>query len=170
MESRPRIRRTKARQTLAVAEPIVRAYVACRDALKQLGVLRTERSLQGDYAEWLAAEILGLKLCENTVERDYDAQDARGRRYQVKARIVGGLEDVTSFDFRTREAKFDFLIAVFFSRSFSVLAVVQVPRCVVLECGTQTQSTFRFRWNKRTATDTRILRVYWSPADKGVPA
>ena len=71
-----------------LAQYFIRSYIAARQGLKKLDVLRSERNLQGDYAEWLAAGLLDLKLMENTVEKGHDAVDKDGRRYQIKSRIV----------------------------------------------------------------------------------
>ncbi len=38
-------------ETLIEAERPIRRYLGAREALKDLGVIRTERTLQGDYAE-----------------------------------------------------------------------------------------------------------------------
>jgi hypothetical protein len=66
---------------------LIRSYMEARAGLKELGILRTERSLQSDYAEWLVANRLGLTLSENPVEPGFDATDPEGKTYQIKSRI-----------------------------------------------------------------------------------
>ena len=152
----------KAQGILAIARHFVRCYVAARDGLKQLGILRSERTLQGDYAEWVAAQVLGLQLVASGVEKAIDARDNAGHTYQVKSRVVENLRQNTSFDFHNIADRFDFLVLVFLSSSFEVLAILKMPHEVVQELGSQTASTFRFRWNRSVASDPRIERVVWT--------
>jgi len=39
------------RKTFTVAGHVIKCYVASRAGLRERGILRTERTLQGDYAE-----------------------------------------------------------------------------------------------------------------------
>jgi hypothetical protein len=110
-----------------VAQALIRCYLGSRQGLSELRILRSERNLQGDYAEWLVAELLRLKLAESTIQKGYDATDRKGRTYQIKSRIVDSLAKNTSFDWRDINHRFDFLIGVFFSRSFEVLQIIRVP-------------------------------------------
>lgn len=50
-------------------------YLAALDGLKQLGILRSDRLLQRDYAESVAAQVLGPKLAASTVKKAIDAHD-----------------------------------------------------------------------------------------------
>jgi len=161
MNAELNLTKPEARDTLAVAGHLIACYLSARAGLKQLGILRTERTLQGDFAEWLVAHLLDLKLSPSSVERHIDATDAAGRTYQIKSRIVTGMSESTSFDFRASELAFDFLIAVFFDQSFDVFAVLRIPRDVVAALSHQTASTLRFRWSRACADDSRIERVFW---------
>jgi len=152
---------SKVREKLDIAQYFIDIYVSSRKGLKQLGILRTERSLQADYAEWLAAQILGLKLEENPVNKGFDATDEDGNRYQIKSRIVSSLSERTSFDMKSGEQEFDYLVGVFFNRKFKVLGIIVAPYEVVKEHGRQTESRFSFRWNRRTAKDPRIRKILW---------
>ena len=150
----------EARNKLTLARHLIAIYLQARDGLKELDILRSDRTLQGDYAEWLVAEYLGLKLSESTIEKGFDAVDAEGTTYQVKSRIVESLGSNTSFDFSDIEAHFDYLIGVFFDRSFNVMGMIKVPYDVVSELGTQTSRRFTFRWNRKTADDPRVKQIY----------
>ncbi|HOX47372.1 MAG TPA: hypothetical protein PK668_27510 [Myxococcota bacterium] len=152
---------SKARRDYEVAQHFVRAYLAAREGLKELEILRSEGALQADYAEWLVSKKLGLKRSKNRVEKDVDAKGKRGLRYQVKSRIVNSLEQPTSFDFKRMGSGFDFLVAVFFDHGLEVLGIIKVPREVVKELSRPTATTFRFRWNRRTAADSRIEKLVW---------
>jgi hypothetical protein len=81
--------------------------------------LRSERTLGGDYAEWLVAQLLDLKLAESAVEKGIDATDHAGRKYEIKSRRVRSLSQSTSFDFRETEIPFDYLVAVLLSGSLA---------------------------------------------------
>jgi len=151
----------EARDAFAVAGHLIQCYLSSRAGLKQLGILRTERTLQGDFAEWLVAHLLDLQVSHNAVEKHIDASDGAGRTYQIKSRIVTSMSDSTSFDFHSSELVFDFLVSVFFDPSFNVLAVLRVPRDVVAALSHQTASTLRFRWSRACADDSRIERVFW---------
>lgn len=142
-----------------VAQALIRCYLASRDGLKELEILRTERNLQGDYAEWLVAELLNLKLSESTIQKGYDAIDKEGRTYQIKSRIVVGLTMNTSFDISDISSHFDFLIGVFFSHSLEVLQIIRVPYEAVTEMCKENRDNFRFRWNKTTMVDPRVERL-----------
>ena len=151
-------------ETLPEAERLIRRYVGAREALKALGVIRTERNLEGDYAEWIVSRMLRLDLSESAVQKGIDGRDAHGRTYQIKSRRVGDLSTArTSFDMRDpARPRFDYLVAVFFGPAFEVLGVVRVPYAVVMELGSQTRSTFRLYWNRRNSEDPRVERLFWT--------
>jgi hypothetical protein len=156
-----KLRSRRANESLRAAGPLVKKHVTARKGLRVLGILRTNRSLQDDYAEWLAAQMLSLTLCSNPIQKGYDAVDSGHHRYQVKSRIVRSLQSTTSFDFNRSGSSFDYFVAVFFSEALDVLGVALAPRSVVQDYCTETKSTVRFRWNSRTANDLRIRRLYW---------
>ena len=152
----------EARDAFAVAGHLIACYLSSRAGLRQLGILRTERTLQGDFAEWVVQHLLDLQLSRSTVEKHIDATDLAGKTYQIKSRIVTSMSQNTSFDFRSGDLGFDFLIAVFFDRSFDVLAVLRVPQDVVAARSHHTASKVSFRWNRACADDPRIERIFWS--------
>ncbi len=166
----PHFTKPEARAAFAVAGHLIACYHSSRAGLKQLGLLRTERTLQGDFAEWIAAQLLDLQLSTSTIEKHVDATDSAGRTYQIKSRIVTTLSQNTSFDFRSSELSFDFLIAVFLDPGFRVLAVLRIPREVVASRVRETSTDARFRWNRACADDPRIERVYWQDAPSTVAA
>lgn len=154
------LEREEARNKLSLARHLIAIYLQAREGLKELEILRSDRTLQGDYAEWLVAEYLGIELSENPVQKGFDAVDAEGRTYQVKSRIVGSMGSNTSFDFSDIDAHFDYLIGVFFDSAFDVVGMIEVPYEVVRELGTQTSRSFNFRWNKKTADDPRVKQLF----------
>ncbi len=153
-----------ARDRLVQAQRSIRSYTAARDELKGLGVLRSERNLQGDYAEWLAAELLGLRLAASGVQKGYDATDSDGRRYQIKARIVPHLRQHSSFNFRefdpTRKS-FDIFLGVFLSPALDLLGLIRVSWEAVRDLGVGPIHDFRFRWHGVIASDSRVEKLIW---------
>lgn len=145
----------------ASARPFIRSYLAARKGLSVLGILRSERSLQSDYAEWLASKILHLKPAGSAVQAGWDAKDRRGRTYQVKSRVVTELPATTAFHFSRPLPRFDFLVCIFFSKNLELLALVVVPRKVVVDLARDNKQGLRFRWNQASAGDPRFRRVVW---------
>lgn len=129
---------------------IVQQYLASRQDLKELGILRTDRNLQGDYAEWLVAEKLKIKLSESTIEKGIDGTDNSGNTYQIKSRMVEKATDNTSFDIQNISFPFSFLICVFFSKNLQVLKILKIPYKTVLELCVKNKNNSRLRWNKET--------------------
>jgi uncharacterized protein YqgQ len=129
-------------------QKLVTNYIKSRDALKAAGILRTDRNLQGDYAEWIVAKKLNLTLSESTIQKGYDATDDEGKTYQVKSRMVYSVDQQTSFDFQSLDHKFDFLIAVFFNKDLDLIKIIKVPYEAVLENAIKNKKNYRFRWYK----------------------
>ncbi len=149
------------KDTLEEGRHLIRRYLDAREGLKQLGILRSGRTLQGDYAEWLVARFLDLRLSESTIEKGIDAVDADGRTYQIKSRMVSDLSSGTSFDLSDPRFRFDYLAAVFFDLELEVLGILRIPYEVVIELGSQTKSTFRLYWRGESSLDSRMERLFW---------
>ncbi|CAA9213260.1 MAG: hypothetical protein AVDCRST_MAG93-123 [uncultured Chloroflexia bacterium] len=149
------------RDTLEEGRHLIRRYMDAKEGLKKLGILRSGRALQGDYAKWLVARFLGLRLSESTVEKGLDATDSEGRTYQIKSRIVSDLSARTLFDLSDPRFRFDYLIAVFFDPELEVPGILRVPHEVVIELGSQTRSTFRLYWRGESSLDSRMERLFW---------
>jgi len=155
-----------AREKLELAQDLIRCYLASRNGLKKLGILRSERTLQGDYAEWLVAKMLQLHLAPSGVQKGYDATDSSGARYQIKARLVDSLTEPTSFDFHQLADDFDYLIGVFLDRkTFDVLGIIRIPYDIVRKGSSpdQNSSKVRFRWKRSMVSDPGIEKLWWPP-------
>ena len=150
------------KDTLGHARHRIRNYLDTRKGLKNLGILRSERTLQGDYAEWLVARLLNLHLSKSAVEKGLDARDEEGRTYQIKSRIVSDLSSRTSFDLSDPDFHFDHLVAGFFDLNLDVLGMLRIPYDVVIELGSQTASTFRLYSRGLSSLDNRVEQLFWS--------
>jgi hypothetical protein len=137
-------------------QQLISNYIESRDALKNAGILRTDRNLQGDYAEWIVAKKLNLTLSESAIQKGYDATDSDGKTYQIKSRMVYAVDQQTSFDFTSLDHKFDYLIAVFFSKDLDVIKIIKVPYEAVLEHSVKNKTNHRFRWHKGMFTNSYI--------------
>lgn len=141
------------------AQKLVHAYLTAHQELIALGVIRTNKGVLGDYAEWLVANILKLELAKSGVQKGYDAVDQHGRTYQIKARTTTGRN--TSFDFKNIAFPFDFLVIVLFSPAYELVDIRIVPYEVVKEMGVQNQARFSFRWNSVNSHDPRVKKIEW---------
>jgi hypothetical protein len=157
-------------RTFLEARTLINQYVSARDALTKLGILRTGRVLQGDYAEWLLANMYGLQLPKNPVQAGYDATDATGAKYQIKSRLVKDTRRPTSFDLSEVDSDFDILLCVFFSERLELLGILQIPRETVKELGSQVKERFCFRWNRETSEDPRVMRIFWKCGEPSLKA
>jgi len=98
------------------------------DELKRRGVVRTRNNPVADYAEWLAADALGLALERNS-KSGFDAKNNKGERFQIKGRRL----DVTNKSrqlsvIRNLAAKeFDYLIGILFDHDFKVIEAYKIP-------------------------------------------
>ncbi|WP_374417157.1 hypothetical protein [Ectopseudomonas oleovorans] len=96
--------------------------------LRRRGVCRSANNPTGDYAEWLVKERLALTLAGPSA-KSFDATDASGLRYQIKARRRdpgsrgNHLSAIRDLDARG----FDVLVAVMFDSDWSVKFAVKMP-------------------------------------------
>ena len=113
---------------------LLQAHANVIAELRRRGVLRTKSNPVGDYAEWLVSNSLGLTL-EGNSAAGYDATDAKGVRYQIKARRVtpDNKSRQLSAIRNLESADFDVLIGVLFDADFSVTGAYQVPHAVIGE-------------------------------------
>lgn len=111
---------------------LLSAHGAVLDELRKRGILRSKNNPTGDYAEWLVSTRLGLSLAYNSA-KGFDATDAAGVRYQIKARRVTPDNPSTQLGaLRNLGAReFDFLVAVVFDADWRVLRAAKIPHGVV---------------------------------------
>ncbi|MEW4354700.1 hypothetical protein AB1I63_07420 [Streptococcus pneumoniae] len=104
--------------------------------LKNDGILRTNNSPVGDYAEWLAVKVLNLKLEKNS-EKGIDAKD-RKNCYQIKARkanVNGKLNRmlgiIRDYDENDKGNKNKYLIVLFFDFEYNVSEAYEIPYSIL---------------------------------------
>ncbi|MBD9585809.1 hypothetical protein IB254_01955 [Pseudomonas sp. PDM03] len=105
--------------------------------LRSRGILRTMNNPVGDYAEWLVASALGLKLAKNSAA-GHDAESETGKKIQIKARRVNPANKSRQLGVirNLEKGDFDELIAIIFSESYEVVEAVSIPHSVISEYST----------------------------------
>ena len=139
---------------------LTRIYREARRPLETLGVLEVGHFLEGEYAEWLVCKLFGLKRATRNT-RDYDAEDTRGTRYQIKARVLRDGSKNTSWDFGKREPTgFNYMIGLIIEADWTVQLIICVDRPTVIAQKKPEQKDWRFRWSSKTAADERVVNLY----------
>lgn len=122
------------------------AYLQTKDLLKlqsevmgelrSRGVIRTMNNPVGDYAEWLVASALNLKLSTNSAA-GYDAESEAGKKIQIKARRVSNNKSRQLGAIRNLDkGDFDELVAVVFNEYYEVVEAVSIPHSIVKKYST----------------------------------
>ena len=126
---------------------LVAEYVRIRRELKARGVLRADRPLVGELAEYLADREYGVSLQPNLVNAAFDGM-RNGLRVQVKARVVRSADARTSWDFREAPQGFDEFLGFLFDPDYRLLRVITLPVAVVQELAVQNRGRWSLRWNQ----------------------
>ena len=111
---------------------LLQYYGQIIDELKTRKVVRTANSPIGDYAEWLVANKLGLKLMTNSTQ-GYDAEDSSGIKYQIKCRRMTRINQSVQLSAirNLHNADFDYLIVVLFNKLVEVERVLKIPHQII---------------------------------------
>jgi len=99
------------------------------DELNRRGILKSQNNPVADYAEWLVARALDLKLERNS-RRGFDASDSNSVRYQIKGRRLHPSNPSRQLSvIRKLDSKeFEFLVGVLFNRDFSLHEAFKISR------------------------------------------
>ena len=100
----------------ATNKELLRAHSNIIEELKQRGVLRTNNSPAGDYAEWLVAKFFDGELLSMSA-KGVDVVTRDGRKIQVKARVVDKNSKKAIQSSAIRDWEFTDLVVVIFDRS-----------------------------------------------------
>ena len=95
--------------------------------MQQRGIIRNNNNPLGDLAEDLVCRSLELRIAQNQAQQGFDATDAEGGRYQIKARRT--LRNPATFspirDYEDHH--FDQLILVVFNLEFQPTRAARIP-------------------------------------------
>lgn len=117
------------------------------DELRRKSVTRSSNNPLGDWAEHLFCRAFGWTQAPNS-ERDADAVDRDGLRYQIKSRRItahnrsrqlGSLRNLPS-------KRFDVLAAVLFEQDYRVLRAALIPHHRVVELATRVERSNSWRF------------------------
>ena len=101
---------------------LLKNFANLSDQLFDYGVISTD-SFTGEIGEYYACQLINLDKTKR-VTRAVDAIGKDGKRYQVKSKVVSG-----SFNYSIKKLEtnlFDYLIVVYFDRSYSLLKVLKI--------------------------------------------
>jgi hypothetical protein len=117
-------------------QELLNCFAIVLDELRAREVIRTRNNPVSDYAEWLVAEKLGLKLQTNAT-KGYDAIGPDGKHYQIKARRLERSDSSRQLGIiRNLESKdFDYLAAVLFDNNFEIKEAYLIPHRRVSKFG-----------------------------------
>lgn len=115
------------------ATELLRVHARVSAELRRRKICRSGNNPVADYAEGLVAKALDLRLASGSTA-GYDATDAEGRHYEIKARRVTrpGSTTMLSAIRGMDKRHFDFLVAVIFDEDYAVRRAVQIPYDSVL--------------------------------------
>ncbi len=104
---------------------LMRSNTAVVAELKKRSVIRT-KNITGDYAEYLAAQTIGLELAPSSTP-GFDGTDENGTRYQVKARQWTPTNKSRKLSAISDINGFDLLVAILFDPNWVVDAAAIIP-------------------------------------------
>lgn len=110
--------------------------------LRRRKILTTLNAPLGDYAESLFRQAFGWSAAENST-KGFDAVDASGLRYQIKARRLHTKNKSRQLGAirRLDEENFHVLGAVLFKDDYTVLRAALIPHAVVFQHATYVEAT-----------------------------
>jgi hypothetical protein len=116
--------------------PTAQLFSTYRSILRELRkreVIRTTNAPTGDYAEFLVARLLGVKLAPNS-EKSWDVRAQDGKTLQVKSRVVANPRAADERQLSPfRSFGFDEVVIVLFNDNYGVWRAVRLPVAVVEE-------------------------------------
>jgi hypothetical protein len=118
--------------SLMTPSELLQLHSAVLDEMRGREIIRSRNNPTGDYAEWLVADRLHLKLEANS-SKGHDATDASGKRYQIKARQAARKQKAPLFSVmrELEQGHFDFLVAVVFDSEWNVSYGALIPHVYV---------------------------------------
>lgn len=111
---------------------LLRKYSFIMRQLRAAGILRSSNNPVADYAEYLVAKRLKLKLAPNS-NKSVDAINPKTKtRYQIKSRRITEFSNSRQLGV-IRSLDFDFVIAVIFKENFEISEVYKIPKKIILK-------------------------------------
>ncbi|MBI1272951.1 MAG: hypothetical protein GC131_02560 [Alphaproteobacteria bacterium] len=149
---------------MALVNPkeLLKIYAEIVNELQRRGITRSANNPAGDVAELLFCRAFNWRQ-ENNSKAGFDAIDAQGMRYQIKARRITTYSKSRQMS-AIRDlggAPFDFLAGLLFDESYEVTRAAIIPRVVVVECSKYVDHTHshRFLLRDNIWDDVRVRDV-----------
>jgi len=126
---------------------LLNEYAQVLDALRERKVTRSANNPLADYAEGLCARAMGWTLVGKSTA-GYDATDAEGRKYEIKARRITAENSSRQLSAirGIEHQRFDFLAAILFDREFAVTRAALIPFAVIKDHGKLSVHTNSWRF------------------------
>lgn len=106
---------------------LLNEYSCIIEKLRKNKVIKTGKVV-ADYGEYIASKKLNLKLETNSVNKGYDAKDAKGRKYEIKARKATKWNHPSVFPIKLSQLSVvNFLIYVEFDNKWDVIKLLKIP-------------------------------------------
>ena len=142
-------------------------HAGISEELRRRKITRSSNNPVGDLAEHLCCQAFGWKLTPNSM-RDADATDAKGIRYQIKARRLTPHNPSRQLSaIRDLGGKgFDFLAGILFDSDYRVRRAALIPHATVSTLASRVDRTNSWRfllrdsvWSTSGVTDvtSRLL-------------
>lgn len=115
---------------------LLKQYAELMAVLRERKVLRTGNNPVADYAEYVVAKRLKLKLATPS-QKSFDAIDEKRKKYQIKCRRITAHNSSLQLGVirNLKNSQFHFLIAVVFNEDFSVKSMYRIPKRVIEKYG-----------------------------------
>jgi len=126
---------------------LIQLYEELLQELKQRGTVRSRNAPIADYAEWLVCHALELERMKPS--EPFDALDEKGKKYEIKARLLRRSPRSIALGQIRNLQVLDFLVAVVFQPDVSIRKAVVIPRAVVEKYAKYTEHTNSFRFSLR---------------------
>lgn len=105
-------------------QQLLKKFADQSDKLFSFGIIRTD-SFTGEIGEYLASIQFGLKKTDR-VTRAVDGIDKKGKKYQVKAKVI----ETEKVNYRIGNLdieEIDYLVIVYFDLYYSVKRIIRIP-------------------------------------------
>ncbi|MGQ4807204.1 hypothetical protein NKDENANG_00548 [Candidatus Entotheonellaceae bacterium PAL068K] len=127
---------------------LLRVHVIVMDELRERKILRSANNPAGDLAEHIFSQAFGWQLVSAS-EKGFDAQDSKGRTYQIKARRPNRQGAESRQLSAIRSFGFDFLAGVLFDHFYKIDRAAIIPVDIVKR---------RARWQNHTNSHPFFLQ------------
>lgn len=127
---------------------LLRLHNSIMDQLRKMGCLRTSNTPTGDYAEYIAANCLGLRL-EGNSKKGFDATDKHGNKYQIKSRHLTKMNPSLELGAVSNVAEnaFDYLIVLIFDYDWNIHAAAKLTHEAFSKHSKPTKKGHVLLWN-----------------------